>query len=109
MPFEPGQSGNPSGAKTEHKFKAALLRAIAQDNAVRLRQAAECLLDLAASGEGWAIKELADRLDGKAVTQLQAQDSDGQPLAIGLIAYHPSQLPAPALPAPDPESTGLRH
>jgi hypothetical protein len=95
MPFEPGQSGNPSGTKTERKFLAALLRAIAQDNSARLRQAAEKLLDFAASGEAWAIKELADRLDGRAPQAIQAQDADGRDLAIALIAYHPSQLSEP--------------
>jgi hypothetical protein len=109
MPFEPGQSGNPSGTKTERKFLAALLRAIAQDNSARLRQAAEKLLDFAASGEAWAIKELADRLDGRAPQAIQAQDADGRDLAIALIAYNPSQLPTPALPAPDTEISGLRH
>jgi hypothetical protein len=42
-------------------------------------------------------------------TDITASDADGQPLSIGLIAYHPSQLPTQALPTPDPESTGLRH
>lgn len=65
MPFEPGQSGNPTGHKREAKFRAALDRAIAQDSADRLRSTAEKLLDLAAAGESWAVKELADRLDGK--------------------------------------------
>lgn len=65
MPFAPGQSGNPAGYRREAKFAAALERAIAQDKAQRLRDAAEKLLDLAAAGEQWAVKELADRLDGK--------------------------------------------
>ena len=43
----------------------ALNRAIAQDDGKRLRDAAEQLLTLAAEGEAWAIRELADRLDGK--------------------------------------------
>lgn len=109
MPFEPGQSGNPSGKQTERKFKDALLRAIKQDNSERLREAAEKLLDLAAIGEPWAVKELADRLDGRPNQQIIAQDDEGRPLAIALIAYNPSQLHTEALPAPDPESTGLRH
>lgn len=37
-----------------------------QDDGKRLRMAAEKLLDLAAEGEQWAVKEIADRLDGKA-------------------------------------------
>ena len=66
MPFEPGKSGNPSGLRREQKFRAALDRAVAQDDGKRLRDAAERLLDFAAQGEQWAVKELADRLDGKA-------------------------------------------
>lgn len=66
MAFQPGQSGNPSGGqKREAKFRAALERAIAQDSADRLRNTAEKLLTLASEGEQWAVKELADRLDGK--------------------------------------------
>ena len=42
-------------------------------------------------------------------TDITASDADGQPLSIGLIAYHTPQLPAPALPVADTEGTGLRH
>ena len=42
-------------------------------------------------------------------TDITASDADGQPLSIGLIAYHPPQLRTEALPAPDPEGSGLRH
>ena len=66
MLYAPGQSGN-AGNKRERLFYSALSRAIAQEDAKRVRAAAEQLLDLAASGEAWAIKELADRLDGKAM------------------------------------------
>lgn len=65
MPFQPGQSGNPKGTQREKRFLNALERAIAQDDSKRLRDAAEKLLDFAAAGEAWAVKELADRLDGK--------------------------------------------
>ena len=54
------------------KWRAALDRAIAQDSADRLRQAAESLLTQAAEGEQWAIKELGDRLDGKAAQAIDA-------------------------------------
>lgn len=64
MPFEKGHKLSPGGG---HKpFHAALKRAIAQDNGQRVRDCAEKLLDLAAAGEPWAVKELIDRLDGKA-------------------------------------------
>jgi hypothetical protein len=65
MAFKPGESGNPDGRPKDHKFLQALNRAIAQDDGRRLRSAAEKLLDLASTGEQWAVKELADRLDGK--------------------------------------------
>lgn len=35
------------------------------DNGVRLRKTAETLLDLAATGERWAVECLRDTLDGK--------------------------------------------
>jgi hypothetical protein len=66
--------GNSNAAGRKNKpFNAALLRAIAQDDqgdANKLRRAAEQLLTLASQGESWAIKELADRLDGKSIQQV---------------------------------------
>jgi hypothetical protein len=55
---------------TERPFREALNRAIKQDDGKRIRSAAEKLLDLAADGEQWAVKELADRVDGKASQQV---------------------------------------
>jgi len=66
MVWKKGQTGNPEGHTPPRPFLAALNRAIAQNDAKKLRAAAERLLDEAANGEPWAIKELADRLDGKA-------------------------------------------
>jgi len=60
--------GNNLGGRprSELSFRAMLERACKQDDGKRVRMAAEKLLTLAADGEPWAIKELADRLDGKA-------------------------------------------
>lgn len=66
MTWQPGQSGNPTGGAKAKQFLSSLNRAIVQEDGKRLRAAAEQLLDQAAAGEQWAIKELADRLDGKA-------------------------------------------
>jgi len=49
-----------------------LKRAIAADNAERLRAAAEKLLDLAAQGDTGQFQMLADRLDGKPKQQLES-------------------------------------
>ena len=60
--------GAPIGNSNAHKGKTwndALRRAIASDQGARVLKAAHRLLDDAANGEPWAIKELADRLDGK--------------------------------------------
>lgn len=84
MPFEPGQSGNPAGSQKSRRFYAALDRAIAQDDSKRLRDAAEKLLDLAAAGESWAVKELADRLDGKPHQSTTIANEDGTSLLTGV-------------------------
>lgn len=58
----------PIGNRNAQKGKVffdALRKAMADDDHLRVRKAANKLLDLAAAGEQWAIKELADRLDGK--------------------------------------------
>ena len=75
--------GNQNGAKGR-LWNDALRMAIAQDDRVRVRKAVEKLLDLAAEGEPWAIKELADRLDGKPVQQTVLENSDGSPLLAGI-------------------------
>ncbi len=69
MPFE---LGNELGKKPK-LFDAALRRAIKQEDGKRIREAAEQLLTLAAQGEQWAIKELADRLDGKPAQAVETE------------------------------------
>lgn len=75
-----GQPGNTNGGTGAlyKPWRSALDRAIAQDNAKRVRKAAEKLLDLAAEGEQWAVKELGDRLDGKAVQQVMGSGENGE-------------------------------
>lgn len=75
--------GNQNAVKENRRWANALNRAIAQDDGKRLRDAAEKLLDSASIGEPWAIKELADRLDGKPA-QVIIGDSDN-PLALEVI------------------------
>jgi len=83
MPFQPGKSGNPSGSQGGWgQFRATLDRAIAQDDAKRLRQCAETLLDLAASGDLQAIAMIADRLDGKPRQQTEVSGPEGGPIYI---------------------------
>lgn len=61
-------AGAPIGNKNAQKgqmWNDSLRKAIAQDDGRRLRASVEQLLNLASNGEPWAIKELADRLDGR--------------------------------------------
>ena len=59
-------------------FAEAINRAIAQDDGVRLRAIAEALLTKAADGDMAAIREFADRLDGKAVQQVSGAGENGE-------------------------------
>jgi hypothetical protein len=88
--FQPGQSGNPGGGVREKRFRAALERAIAQDDGKRLRGAAEKLLDLADAGEAWAVKELRDTLDGKPAQEITGKD--GGPLVVIQATAHDEKL-----------------
>lgn len=68
MPFKKGESGNPGGRSKDLPFKTALnmeIKAVADDDQRGLRKIARQLLEQAENGEPWAIKEVADRLDGK--------------------------------------------
>lgn len=86
MAFKPGQSGNPAGGSPkDRQFHATLARAIKQDDSKRLRDAAEKLLDLAAQGEPWAVKELADRLDGK--PQQAIVGAEGGSLIVEVVRF----------------------
>ena len=89
MPFQPGQSGNPEGARLhkQKRFFNALDRAIEQEDAKRLRAAAEKLLDLAAAGESWAVQMLADRLDGKPAQQVQLSGDADSPLVVSVTKF----------------------
>lgn len=82
--------GAPLGNKNNVKnkpFADAIQRAIAQDDGKRLRAIAEALLTKAAGGNIMAIKELADRTDGKAIQQMQLSGDAESPLTINIIRY----------------------
>lgn len=82
-----GKVGAPVGNDNALKGKPwrdALDRALKQDKGKRIRMAAESLLTLAAEGEQWAIKELADRLDGRPQQDTTIANPDGTPLLKGI-------------------------
>lgn len=81
-PFQPGQSGNPNGRPKSRPFKDALEKALkaAGDDKSAIELVAAALVEKARSGDVPAIKELADRMDGK-VAQAIIGDEDN-PLQI---------------------------
>lgn len=89
-PWKPGQSGNPAGRRKEKPFRDALNIVINEAMEVegvgavkRLRLIAVALAAKAMEGDVGAIREIADRLDGKAVQQtILNGDDDGGPVVI---------------------------
>ena len=76
-------AGAPIGNRNAQKgriWNDALRKAIAQDDGRRLRSSIEQLLNLASNGEPWAIKELADRLDGRP-KQINVLEASDEPIA----------------------------
>ena len=77
----------PIGNRNAQKGKVyfdALRKAMAQDDHLRVRKAANKLLDLAAEGEQWAIKVLADRLDGKPAQETFLESKSDGSLLTGI-------------------------
>lgn len=104
MAFE---KGNQLAAK-RREFQKKMRAAIEQDDWKRVRQGIETVLDLCAIGERWALELVRDTLDGKPVSQIEAHDADGTPLAVAIIAYNPAQLRAAPVPTPDTQRLGFR-
>lgn len=68
MTWKPGQSGNPRGRLSEKAFADAVRIVVNENDKTgvrKLRRLAERLVDEALDGQGWAMCQIADRLDGK--------------------------------------------
>src|SRR5262249_21097734 len=83
MTFIKGQSGNPGGKLRQKPFTDALRMEICEagDDHKKLRRIARKLLAMAEASDMAAIRELADRLEGKvAITQVIQGDEEGDPV-----------------------------
>jgi hypothetical protein len=82
-PFQPGQSGNPNGRPKSKPFKDALQRALkaAGDDKDMLEAVASALVGKAMMGDVPAIKELADRMDGKVSQPIEGEEG-GEPIVV---------------------------
>jgi hypothetical protein len=78
MPFSKGDpnAGSKSGKPNRYinaRWRDALNRSVAADDGKKLRKIADKLVKMATEGDISAIKELGDRIDGKSITQIEAQ------------------------------------
>lgn len=73
--------GNQNAAKSKRLFNSALKRALTQ-GPDRIEKIVETLISLAERGEPWAVKELIDRVDGKAPQPVVGGDDDDNPISI---------------------------
>ena len=74
--------GNQNARKENRLWGETNRRAVVQNDAQRLRDLAEKLIDLAITGDVPALREIGDRLDGKPAQQLQLQGDPDAPLRI---------------------------
>jgi hypothetical protein len=77
--------GNTNSSTDNRLWANTIRRAIVQGDPERLRKIAEKLLDKAAEGDMAAMKELGDRLDGKAAQSVDVGNKDGQPFLTKLV------------------------
>jgi hypothetical protein len=68
--------GNQNGKKSR-LFYDQLRKELAQEDSIRLRKIAKKLVEAAEDGEPWAVKEIMDRVDGKAIQVTEMSGLDG--------------------------------
>jgi hypothetical protein len=77
-----GQLGN-QNAKKGKLFYNELRKALVQQDQLKLRLIADKLVEKATEGESWAVKEIIDRVDGKAVQATEISGADGEDWSLG--------------------------
>lgn len=81
MPFEPGTSGNPGGRRAEKPYRDMLRKILLEEPGFepveppknKLEVVCRKHFEVAREGSESAMREIADRLDGKAVQQIDAE------------------------------------
>jgi hypothetical protein len=91
MVFQPGNRANPGGRPKEKKFTEALRVALNDEvekdgqKVTKLRVIADRLIAEAMAGEGWAIQQVADRIEGKPPQAIIGGDDDDNPIRLEKI------------------------
>ena len=81
------KGGAPEGnqnAKKGKLFYEQLRRILVQNDHARLRKITDKFVKAAEDGEAWAIKEIMDRMDGKAIQQTEITGADGAEFVKGI-------------------------
>ena len=81
-----GQPENKNSVKSNRLWGETIKRAVLAQDPEKLRKIAEKLIDMAESGDLAAMKELGDRLDGKAAQSVALTNPDGGDLFAPLVA-----------------------
>lgn len=82
------KGGAPEGndnAKKGKLFYDQLRKVLVQNDSFKLRKITEKFVEAAEKGEAWAVKEIMDRMDGKAVAIQEIQGPDGTQLKAGFV------------------------
>lgn len=84
--------GNTHSSKNNRLLNDTLRRRLIQEDAVRANLIVEALLSKAEEGDLTAIKEVFDRIEGKAVAKQEITGADGEalPLSIGISFVKPT-------------------
>ena len=71
-------------AKKGRLFYEQLRKVLIQDDALKLRLIATKLVEAAEDGEAWAVREVIDRIDGKAIQATEISGPDGAEIVKGI-------------------------
>jgi len=86
-----GQPGNTNSSKSNRIWANTIRKLAIQEDYKRIHAIAEKLFEKAAEGDLGAMKEVGDRLDGKAVAtqELTGPDGSNLPSGIGILFVKP--------------------
>lgn len=79
-------TGNQNSSKSNRLWGETIKRAVLAQDPEKLRKIADKLIDMAEAGDLAAMKELGDRLDGKAAQSVALTGAEGTDLFAPLVA-----------------------
>lgn len=83
--------GNQNSIKSNRYFGETIKRMALQSNGEMLRTIAQALIDKASDGDLGAIKEFADRVDGKSMQENKITGDDDAPVVIKVVTGVPQR------------------